>query len=267
MVMIMGTSTCHMLISDKLTTVDGMSGVVDGGIVPGLYGYESGQSGVGDIFGWFVDNAVPPEYFQAAEAAGSNIHQYLEQEAAKQAVGAHGLMALDWWNGNRSTLDDADLTGLLIGMTLATRPPDIYRALIEATAFGTRAIIDAYERSGLPVVELICAGSLPEKNSLLRQIYADVTGRTLKLAGTAQASALGSAIHAAVAANVYDTIHEAAAKMGMLKEIVVEPNPKNQVVYNKLYEAYKALYEQFGRGINDAMKQLKQIRHKALETA
>lgn len=265
MVMIMGTSTCHMLNGDQLTEVDGMCGVVDGGIIPGSYGYEAGQSGVGDIFAWFVDHAVPPEYYEAAAAAGIDIHQYLEQEAAKQKVGEHGLIALDWWNGNRSTLVDTDLTGLLIGMTLATRAPDIYRALIEATAFGTREIIEAFENSDVPVTELICAGGLPEKNGLLRQIYADVTGRTLKLAGSAQAPALGAAMHAAVAAGVYDDIHQAADKMGKLKDLVVSPIPENQAVYDKLYAEYKQLYDYFGRGANDVMKRLKLIRNEALE--
>lgn len=265
MVAIMGTSTCHVLNGTKLTDVEGMCGVVDGGIIPGSYGYEAGQSGVGDIFAWFVDNAVPQEYVDSAKAAGLDIHQYLEQEAAKQAVGEHGLIALDWWNGNRSTLVDTDLTGLLIGMTLATRAPDIYRALIESTAYGTREIIEAFESSGVPVTEFICAGGLPEKNALLRQIYADVTGRPLRLAGSPQAPALGSAMHAAVAAKVYPTIHEAAEKMGKLKELVVEPIPENQAIYDKLYAEYKTLYSYFGRGANDAMKRLKQIRHNALE--
>ncbi|MEM7738116.1 MAG: ribulokinase, partial [Deinococcota bacterium] len=200
MVMIMGTSTCHVMSALTLHNVEGMCGVVDGGIVPGLYGYEAGQSGVGDIFAWFVDNAVPQEYVEAANAAGLDIHAYLEQQSAKQQVGEHGLLALDWWNGNRSTLVDTELSGLLVGMTLATRAPDIYRALIESTAYGTREIIEAFEQQGVEVRELVAAGGLPEKNALLRQIYADVTGRTLKLAGSAQAPALGAAMHAAVAA-------------------------------------------------------------------
>src|SRR6516225_6509851 len=146
MLAIMGTSTCHVMNGKELAEVPGMCGVVDGGIVPGLYGYEAGQSGVGDIFAWFVDNAVPPEYHDAAKAAGMDLHQYLESEATKQKPGESGLIALDWWNGNRSTLVDADLTGLLIGATLATRAPEIYRALIEATAYGTRTIIEAFEQ-------------------------------------------------------------------------------------------------------------------------
>jgi L-ribulokinase len=265
MTMIMGTSICHMVNGAQLQEVDGMCGVVQGGIVPDAYGYEAGQPAVGDLFAWFVDHAVPAEYFAAAADAGLDIHQYLAREAAQQPVGAHGLIALDWWNGNRSTLVDGELSGLILGMTLATRAPDIYRALIEATAFGTRTIIEAYERSGVPVTELICAGGLPEKNALLRQIYADVTGRTLKLAGSSQAPALGSAMQAAVAAGVYADIHAAAVTMGKLKELVVEPIPENQVIYNELYAEYKTLYDYFGRGANDAMKRLKQIRRRALE--
>jgi L-ribulokinase len=261
MVMIMGTSTCHILSGAELQTVEGMCGVVRDGVIPGYYGYEAGQSGVGDIFAWFVNNAVPPEYHEAAKAAGMDLHQYLEQEAAKQKVGEHGLLALDWWNGNRSTLVDVDLTGLLIGATLATRAPDIYRALIEATAFGTRTIIESFEARGVEIKELVAAGGLPDKNALLRQIYADVTGRPLKLAGSGQAPALGSAMHAAVAAGVYPDIHAAADKMGKLKDEVVQPIPANTAIYDQMYADYKTLYDYFGRGANDVMKRLKALRH------
>lgn len=263
MVMIMGTSTCHILIGDKLQTVEGMCGVVRDGIIPGYYGYEAGQSGVGDIFAWFVNNAVPPEYHEAARRAGMDLHQYLEHEATKQKVGEHGLIALDWWNGNRSTLVDADLTGMLVGASLGTRAPDIYRAMIEATAFGTRVIIEAFEQRGVAVTELIAAGGLPEKNAMLRQIYADVTGRTFKLAGSPQAPALGSAMHAAVAAGIYPNIEAAAEKMGKLKDEVVRPIAENQAIYDQLYAEYKTLYDYFGRGTNDVMKRLKKIRRAA----
>jgi L-ribulokinase len=246
-----------------LHDVEGMCGVVPDGIIPGLYGYEAGQSGVGDIFAWFVDNAVPPEYHEAAKHAGLNLHEYLEQEAAKQKPGEHGLVALDWWNGNRSTLVNTNLSGLLIGATLSTRAPDIYRALIEATAFGTREIIEAFETRNVPVKELVAAGGLPEKNALLRQIYADVTGRPLKLAGSAQAPALGSAMHAAVAAGVYPNIQAAAEKMGKLKDEVVTPIPANKQVYDRLYAEYKTLYNYFGRE-NEVMKRLKGIRNEVL---
>jgi L-ribulokinase len=260
MVMIMGTSTCHMLLGDGLQTVEGMCGVVPGGIIPGYYGYEAGQSGVGDIFAWFVDNAVPPEYHEAAKRAGVDLHHYLETEAARQKPGESGLLALDWWNGNRSTLVDADLTGLLIGATLATRAPEIYRALIEATAYGTRTIVESFEDCGIPVNELVAAGGLPEKNKLLVQIYADVTGKPMKLAASSQSPALGSAMHAAVAAGVYPNIEAAAEKMGKIRDEVVRPIPENQATYNQLYAEYKTLYDYFGRGQNDVMKRLKAIR-------
>jgi L-ribulokinase len=241
-----------------------MCGVVNGGIIPGYYGYEAGQSGVGDIFAWFVDHAVPPEYHDAAARASMNLHQYLEHEAAKQKPGEHGLVALDWWNGNRSILVDADLTGLLLGATLATRAPDIYRALIESTAYGTRIIIDSFEERGISVNELVAAGGLPEKNKLLVQIYADVTGKPMKLAASSQSPALGSAMHAAVAAGIYPDIKAAAVKMGRIKDEVVYPIAANKAVYDRLYAEYKTLYDYFGRGTNDVMKRLKQIRHEAL---
>lgn len=264
MVLVMGTSCCHIMSSTDLGEVDGMCGVVKGGIIPGLYGYEAGQSAVGDIFAWYVDHGVPPVYHRAAERAGLNLHDYLEREAAKQNVGEHGLIALDWWNGNRSTLVDVDLTGMMLGMNLATRAPDIYRALIEATAYGTREIIDAFDAQGVAVNELVAAGGLPEKNALLCQIYADVTGRTFKLSGSAQAPALGSAMHAAVAAGIYPDIQAAAEKMGKLKDEVVTPIAENQAMYDKLYSEYKTLYDYFGRGPNDVMKRLKAIKHEAL---
>ena len=264
MVMVMGTSCCHILSGSTLGEVDGMCGVVMGGVIPGLYGYEAGQSAVGDIFAWFVDHGLPPAYHQAAERAGLGLHEYLEHEAAKQTVGQHGLIALDWWNGNRSTLVDVDLTGMMLGMNLATRAPDIYRALIESTAYGTREIIDAFDAQGIEVRELVAAGGLPEKNALLCQIFADVTGRPFKLSGSAQAPALGSAMHAAVAAGIYPDIQAAAEKMGKLKDGVVTPIAANQAMYDKLFREYKTLYDYFGRGANDVMKRLKAIKHEAL---
>jgi L-ribulokinase len=263
MVMIMGTSICHMVLGDSLHEVPGMCGVVDGGIIPGLYGYEAGQSGVGDIFAWFVDNAVPPEYHEAARARGMDLHAYLEAESAKQKPGEHGLLALDWWNGNRSVLVDVDLGGLLLGATLGTRAPDIYRALIEATAFGTRLIIETFEKHGVPVKEIVAAGGLPEKNKLLMQIYSDVTGREFRIIGSAQGPALGSAMHAAVAAGAYPNIQEAAKAMGKLKDEVYRPIPEHQAVYDKIYAEYVTLHDYFGRGQNDVMKRLRKIRNQA----
>jgi L-ribulokinase len=264
----MGTSTCHMVLGDERKAVEGMCGVVEDGIIAGLYGYEAGQSGVGDIFAWFVDHAVPPEYHEAAKAAGVDLHALLEREAAKLKPGESGLLALDWWNGNRSVLVDVDLTGLLVGATLATTAPEIYRALIEATAFGTRMIVEAFDDNGVVVEELVAAGGLPEKNKLLMQIYADVTGRPFKIIKSAQGPALGSAMHGAVAAGKaaggYDSIQEAAAHMGGLKDEVFQPIPENQAVYDTLYAEYVLLHDYFGRGENDVMKRLKALKASVL---
>jgi len=218
---------------------------------------------VGDIFAWFVDNAVPPEYHEAAQAQGMDLHAYLEAEAARQKPGEHGLLALDWWNGNRSVLVDVDLSGLLIGATLGTRAPDIYRALIEATAFGTRVIIEAFENSGVPIKELVAAGGLPEKNKLLMQIYSDVAGREFRIIGSAQGPALGSAMHAAVAAGAYPDIQAAAKAMGKLKDEVYRPIAEHQAVYDRLFAEYVTLHDYFGRGQNDVMKRLRKIRNQA----
>src|SRR5215471_2825773 len=183
MVLIMGTSTCHVMNGATLAEVPGMCGVVDGGIVAGRYGYEAGQTGVGDIFAWFADHAVPPAYHDAAARAGVNMHDLLSAEAAAQPAGAHGLIALDWVNGNRSVLVDHGLSNLVANLTLATRAPDIYRALVESTAFGTRVIIDAFQSAGLGVGELVIAGGLT-RNELIMQIYADVTRCPLSLIGS-----------------------------------------------------------------------------------
>lgn len=264
MVMIMGTSTCHMVNGAERVEVPGMCGVVEDGILPGLFGYEAGQSGVGDIFAWFIKNGVPPQYHEEAKRKGVSIHSVLEEYAAAQRPGESGLLALDWWNGNRSTLVDVELGGLLIGATLATTAPEIYRALIESTAFGTREIIDALTTSGVPVNRIVAAGGLPEKNRMLMQIYADVTNREFNIVKSAQAPALGSAMHGAVAAGAarggYDDIFAAAQAMGGLKDEVYTPNPENVAIYDRLYADYKTLYDYFGRGGNDVMKRLRALR-------
>ncbi len=270
MVMIMGTSICHMVVGERPEIVPGMCGVVEDGILPNLAGFEAGQSCVGDHFAWFVDNCVPAAYAAEAQARGLNLHQLLEEKAAALAVGESGLLALDWWNGNRSVLVDVDLTGLLIGATLATKPEEIYRALIEATAYGTRVIIEAFEEHGVAVNELVAAGGLPERNELLMQIYADVAGREIKVVGSSQAGALGSAMHGAVAAGAaaggYDTIEEAAARMAHLKDKVYRPIPANREVYDRLYREYVLLHDYFGRGENDVMKRLKALRAEVVST-
>jgi L-ribulokinase len=267
MVMIMGTSICHMLLGEQERRVEGMCGVVEDGIIPGLFGFEAGQSGVGDIFAWFVNNGVPAAYQAEARQRAMDIHQLLEEKAALQKPGQHGLLALDWWNGNRSVLVDVDLSGLLIGVTLGTRSEDIYRALIEATAYGTRVIIEAFEKNGVRVDELVACGGLPEKNKLLMQIYADVTGRNFKISASKQTPALGSAMFGAVAAGSraggYDTIVEAARRMARLKDEVYQPIPANKKIYDRLFAEYVRLHNYFGRGENNVMKTLKRIRDEA----
>jgi L-ribulokinase len=263
MVIIMGTSNCHILLGDREQTVEGMCGVVEDGVVPGLFGYEAGQSGVGDIFGWFTETLVPPELYERAQAGGVTVHDVLEQEAARLRPGSSGLLALDWWNGNRSVLVDADLRGLLIGMTLATTAPEIYRALLEATAFGTRVIVDAFERGGVPVDRIVACGGLPDRNRLVMQIYADVTGREFSIAASSQTPALGAAMFGGVAAGAenggYDSIVEASRRMARLRPEVFRPDPSHRAVYDRLYAEYVRLHDLFGRGGDDVMRTLKQI--------
>jgi L-ribulokinase len=263
MVAIMGTSTCHVMNAARLSEVPGMCGVVDGGIVAGLWGYEAGQSGVGDIFGWYVRGGVPPEYAERAARRHISVHELLSDEAMAQPAGAHGLIALDWMNGNRSVLVDHHLSGMIAGLTLATRPPDIYRALVEATAFGTRVIIDTFTAAGLPVTELVIAGGLM-RNEAVMQIYADVTRRPLSLIGSEQGPALGSALHAAVAAGAYPDVPAAAAAMGRKTDRAYLPDADSAAVYDELYAEYRTLHDYFGRGGNDVLRRLHAIRERAV---
>jgi L-ribulokinase len=271
MVAIMGTSICHILLGDELAIVDGMCGVVEDGAVPGLWAFEAGQSAVGDIFAWFAENAVPPELHEVARRAERSVQEVLESEAAKLLPGESGLLALDWWNGNRSVLVDADLRGLLVGMTLATRAPEIYRALIEATAFGTRVIVEALESAGVRVDRIVACGGLPERNALLMQIFADVTGRDFSVAASVQAPALGSAMFGAVAAGAaaggYDSIVEASQRMAHLGSNRFRPDAGRHAVYEELYREYVRLHDAFGRSEDSVMKRLKAIQRRATEAA
>jgi L-ribulokinase len=269
MVAIMGTSICHILLGTELVAVDGMCGVVEDGVVPGLFGYEAGQSAVGDIFAWFAETAVPPGYHELARERGLSVHDLLAEEAAELRPGESGLLALDWWNGNRSILVDADLRGLLVGLTLATRPPEIYRALIEATAFGTRMIVEALDSSGVRVDRIVACGGLPERNKLLMQIYADVTGRELSVAASAQTPALGAAMFGAVAAGSalggYDSIVDASRRMAHLSLESYRPSAANHAVYGELFGEYVRLHDLFGRYGDDVMRNLKRVQRAATE--
>ncbi len=266
MVAIMGTSTCHVMVGEQLAEVPGMCGVVDGGIVPGHWGYEAGQSGVGDIFAWFVDNAVPPAYHEQARELGIGVHEHLTRLGAQQAVGEHGLIALDWWSGNRSVLVDHELSGVLVGMTLSTRPHEIYRALVEATAFGARKIVDAFDSSGVLVREFVAAGGLL-KNAPLMQCYSDVIGQSISVIDSEQGPALGSALHAAVAAGVHADIYAAAREMGKLRRDVYTPDPGRHRAYDDLYAVYSSVHDHFGRDRRDLMRELQSIRERAVAAA
>ena len=268
LVKIIGTSTCDMLIESeqtKLADIPGICGIVDGSILPGYYGLEAGQSAVGDIFNWFVNYIQP-----AGKKNGS--HAALTEKAAKLKPGQSGLLALDWNNGNRTILVDQRLTGLLIGQTLHTKPEEIYRALVEATAFGALTIINRFEEYGVKVSEIVNCGGIAEKNPMLMQIYADITGREMKVSLSAQTCALGSAIAGAVvagaAAGGYDSFAQAQAKMCRVKKKTFKPIAANHQIYKQLYKLYKQLHDAFGTSawngsLANVMKELLIIKDKA----
>ena len=268
LVKILGTSTCDMMVMPDdadLADIPGVCGIVDGSILPGFYGIEAGQSAVGDIFLWFVNNLVPETYGRTADERFTN----LARAAAQLRPGEHGLLALDWNNGNRTVLVDARLTGLLLGQTLHTKPHEVYRALIEATAFGGLTIIKRIEEYGVPVREIINCGGLAVKNPLLMQIYADVTGRPMKVSRSDQTCALGAAIFGAVAAGKetggFDNVADAQAAVSAVRDTVYEPNPAHRAAYAELYRLYRELHDAFGTAawsgnLHHVMKDLMSLR-------
>jgi L-ribulokinase len=241
---IMGTSTCHVMNGDRLAPVTGICGVVDGGILAGQYGYEAGQSAVGDIFAWWTGLGAPESYLTQAKERGQDLHEYLSSRCEGQPVGGHGLVALDWMGGNRSVLVDHHLSGVIAGLTLATTPEDVYLALVESTAYGTRVIVEAFESAGLPVTEFIVAGGL-KRNRLVMQVYADVLRRPVSVASSEQAPAVGSAIHAAVAAGLHKDVTGAAAVMGRSERAAYLPDPRRADAYDDLFAEYRALHDYF----------------------
>jgi L-ribulokinase len=259
LVKVIGTSTCDCAVvhADKpVADIPGICGIVPGAILPGYYGIEAGQSAVGDIFKWWVEGVL------GGDAA---LHSELTKEASELGPGQSGLLALDWNNGNRTILVDPRLTGLILGQTLHTTRAEIYRALIEATAFGARAIIERIREYGVPVERVVCAGGIAEKNPMLMQIYADVTGCTMQVAGSSQACALGSAVSAAVLAGAYPDFHGAQAAMTSLKEVTYSPRAREQKIYDRLYALYRQLHDAFGgvkksADLSRIMKDLIEIR-------
>ncbi len=259
--MILGTSTCHFLLSKEEHIVPGICGVVEDGVSPGFFCYEAGQACCGDHFAWFVKNCMPESYAIAAREAGMGAHEYLTMKASTLVPGESGIIALDWWNGNRSVLDDPELTGLFLGMTLQTKPEELYRALIEATAFGTRRIIEAYRNSGIAVNEIYASGGISRKNKMMMQIYSDVLNMPIRIGGSSQGGAHGGTIFGAVAAGSerggYDDFYEASRIMGNLSDEAYEPIEANVAPYDRLYNEYVTLHDYFGTGLNDVMKRLK----------
>lgn len=264
LVKIIGTSTCDIAVwpnTDNVPDIPGICGIVDGSVLPGFWGLEAGQSAVGDIFNWFVNTIQP-----GGKEAGS--HAELTKKASKLQAGQSGLLALDWNNGNRTILVDQRLTGLLLGQTLHTRPEEIYRALIEATAFGALTIINRFEEYGVKIRQIINCGGIAEKNPMLMQIYADVTGREMKVSRSAQTCALGSAIAAAVVAGRYKSFTAAQKAMCGLKPKTYKPEAKAKKVYQQLYTLYKKLHDSFGipghtEDLSGLMKDLLDIKEKA----
>ncbi|HBE79320.1 MAG TPA: ribulokinase [Firmicutes bacterium] len=264
MVMSIGTSTCHLLLGDEEKIVPGMCGVVQDGTLPGFISYEAGQASVGDVFHWFVQTCINSEFQKEASDKGIDVYQFLEEKAQQLKVGQNGLIALDWFNGNRTVLVDADLSGMILGLNLHTTPEEIYRALIEATAFGTRKIIKTYESYGVPVNELFACGGIATKSPLIMQIYADVCNKDIHVSNLPQTSAYASAIYGATAAGVsrggYGKVADAAAVMGNHQKKTYSPNPANTRIYDTLFSIYEEMHDFMGIQSN-AMKKLKEIRN------
>ena len=260
LLMIMGTSTCHILLGETESHIPGISGVVKDGIVDGMYAYEAGQASVGDSFEWFMDNCLPHKYYEEAASCGVDIFTYMRDKAIKLSPGSNGLVTLDWWNGNRTPYVNGGLRGLILGLDINTAPEEVYRALIEATAYGTRSIIDIYEKNGIKIDSIYAAGGIAEKSDLIMQIYADVTGREIRISGTAQACAYGSAVLGAVGENGYKTLAEASEKMKKLKDLCYKPIKENAEAYDGLYKTYKALAEFFGEKESGIMEDLKKYK-------
>lgn len=257
---IMGTSSCYMLINDSFDNVPGICGTLKDTLTPGFYGYEAGLCCVGDHFAWVSQNMVTAEYHAEAAQKGVSVLKLLIAKAAEQRVGQHGLLALNWFNGNRNILVDSSLSGMILGLTLSTRPEDVMRALIEATAYGTRVIIDNYRRHNVYVGRIIAAGGIARKDPMTMQIYADVLNMDINVSVSTQAPALAGAIQAAAAAGVHPSLKEAMAAMSCDCDTVYRPIPENVAVYDRIYREYLRLYDYFGRGQNNVMKELRAVK-------
>ena len=260
---VFGTSACFYSLDREMRRVDGICGSAVDGVVPGLVGYEAGLCCFGDHFAYAAERLTSPAYAREAEERGISMLKLLIEKAAKKAPGESGVLALNWFNGNRSVLINSDLSGLFVGITLGTAPEDLMRALIEATAFGTRNIFEAFRASGVAVDALVAAGGIARKDPFTMQLFADVLGLPIRIAETTEAPALGSAVNAAVAAGAYASFGEAIPAMSAVGDTVYQPNPAHRAVYDRLYAEYKRLHDYFGRGENPVMLTLREIRQGA----
>lgn len=264
MMIIVGTSFCHLLLLEKQADVKGICSLVKDGILPGYFAYEAGQSGGGDHFAWFTKNCVPESYELEARDKHMSIHQLLCKKLEGYQAGQSGLLALDWFNGVRSPLTDFNLNGLIMGMNLQTKPEEIYLALIEATAYGTRVIIEEFEKAGVAIDSIVLSGGIPMKNPMLVQVYADILNRQISVCKTAQAGAAGAAMLGTAAApsavTGYRNLVEIVEKLGKRGDKIYVPNPNNREAYDQLFEEYKTLLSYFGEGANDVMKRLNRMR-------
>ncbi len=270
-VMVLGTSICHLAMTPQLALIPGITGVVKDGVLPGYYGYEAGQAAVGDMLAWFVHESVPRHYQDQASRHGRSVYEELEAQGARLLPGQSGLIALDWWNGNRSILGDADLGGLVVGLTLTTQAPDIYRALLESIAFGTRRILDNFAQFGVTFERLVACGGLSHKSPLLMQLYADICDLPVAVPATKEMASRGAALFGAVAAGGpcggFSSIEEAIAKLPPPISARYLPDPSQVQAYQPIYGIYRTLYEYLGRDHVDLMHDLKQIRLRAVEQA
>ena len=264
LLMVMGTSTCHLMLDSDFKEITGISGVVKDGIIPGLYAYEAGQSAVGDLFGAYVNEHIPPSYYREAERSGISIFELLEEKASNLLPGEHGMLALDWHNGNRSILSGSDLAGVLVGLTIHTKPEEIYRAYLESTAFGAKTIMNTYQECGMQINEVVASGGLPKRNPLMMQIYADVLNKSIHVSQTDQAPAIGAAILGAVSAGIenggHRTIGCAIQHMAQPIKFVYYPIKENVLVYQTLFNFYEKMCNYFGSQEVQMMKTLRQLR-------
>lgn len=260
MSIIVGTSSCHMLLSEQEIPVSGVAGIVKDGIVPGYFAYEAGQSCVGDLYAWFVQNYIPERYEVEAREKGIDLHRLLVEKLQNHRPGQSGLIALDWHNGVRSPLMDFDLSGMILGMNLQTKPEDIYLSLIEATAYGTRMIVESFEQAGIFVDRIVMSGGIPLKNPLLVQTYADVCGREVVVSSRTNASVRGAALLGVAASGRFGSLREIVRRYAGDESLVYVPQRERAARYEALYREYQLLHAYFGTGVNDVMKRLNRMR-------